>query len=560
MLTFAFYGRVSTEDQQDPASSRAWQIHRGRQLIEPQSGVIVAEFFDIGQSRSVPWKRRPEAHRLLEAFKAPGRPFDAVVIGEPQRAFYGSQFGLTFPVFTHHGVALWVPEVGGAVDPGSEAHDLVMTLFGGMSKGERTRIQTRVRSAMGAQAAAQGRFLGGRPPYGYQLGDAGAHPNPEKASFGARLHRLEPHPETAPVVRRIFAEFLVGRGYFAIAERLTADGIPSPSAHDRARNTHRPGRSWGKSSVRSILINPRYTGYEVWNKQRRDEVLLDIEDVAAGHESVMRWNDESEWIWSTDPAHEALVGKADFDAVGALIKSRSHVTKGRKQRPAGRTYPLRGRVSCSICGRRLQGSSIRNESYYRCRYTEEYAPTDEFIHPKNVYLRERHVLPLVDEWLAGLFHPRHINRTCQLLLAAADDGIERTARLDAARQAIAECDTKIVRYRVLLDTGTDPTIVANWLHEVSAARALAQARYEQLQAARQPLDANDLCKILHDVGGLVGALDGTDPALRSEFYGTVGLETTYNPSDQLLLVSAIPPVGVRFVSEGGLEPPRPFGH
>ncbi len=46
----------------------------------------------------------------------PHRGFTAVVIGEPQRAFYGNQFGLTFPVFTHFGVALWVPEVGGAVD------------------------------------------------------------------------------------------------------------------------------------------------------------------------------------------------------------------------------------------------------------------------------------------------------------------------------------------------------------------------------------------------------------------------------------------------------------
>jgi hypothetical protein len=106
------------------------------------------------------------------------------VIGEPQRAFYGNQFGLTFPVFVHYGVELWVPEVGGAVDPGSEAHDLVMSLYGGMSKGERTRIKTRVRTAMAAQAAIEGRFLGGRPPYGYQLIDVGPHPNPAKAAIG----------------------------------------------------------------------------------------------------------------------------------------------------------------------------------------------------------------------------------------------------------------------------------------------------------------------------------------------------------------------------------------
>ena len=127
MIRFAFYGRVSTEDQQDPESSKQWQLHRSRQLIEPAGGVFVAEFFDIGQSRSLPWKRRPEAARLLVALARPDRGFDAVVIGEPQRAFYGNQFGLTFPVFTHYGVELWVPEVGGKIDPGSEAHDLVMS-------------------------------------------------------------------------------------------------------------------------------------------------------------------------------------------------------------------------------------------------------------------------------------------------------------------------------------------------------------------------------------------------------------------------------------------------
>lgn len=54
MRRFAFYGRVSTEDQQDPKSSRDWQLARSRQLIEPVDGEIVAEFFDIGQSRSLP--------------------------------------------------------------------------------------------------------------------------------------------------------------------------------------------------------------------------------------------------------------------------------------------------------------------------------------------------------------------------------------------------------------------------------------------------------------------------------------------------------------------------
>jgi DNA invertase Pin-like site-specific DNA recombinase len=64
------------------------------------------------------------------------------------------------------GVPLWVPEVGGPINPRNEAHDLVMSVFGGMSKGERNRIKIRVKAAMGAQAKNEGRFLGGARPTG----------------------------------------------------------------------------------------------------------------------------------------------------------------------------------------------------------------------------------------------------------------------------------------------------------------------------------------------------------------------------------------------------------
>jgi site-specific DNA recombinase len=120
----------------------------------------------------------------------------------------------------------------------------MMNLFGGMSKGERARIKVRVRSAMADQAAREGRYLGGRPPYGYELADNGPHPNPGKAAVGQRSHKLEVDPIAAPVVKRIFAEYIGGTGLYGVAESLTRDGIPSPAAHDRARNRHRDGRAW----------------------------------------------------------------------------------------------------------------------------------------------------------------------------------------------------------------------------------------------------------------------------------------------------------------------------
>ena len=165
-----------------------------------------------------------------------------MVIGEPQRAFYGNQFGKTFPLFAHYGVPLWVPEVGGPIDPDNEAHDLIMSVFGGMSKGERNRIKIRVRTAMAAQAQLEGRFLGGRPPYGYQLIDAGPHPNPAKAADGKRLHALAIDDPAAGVVERIFAEFLAGHGL------LRHRRAPHPRRHPLPVRA-RPGAATGTAAA-----------------------------------------------------------------------------------------------------------------------------------------------------------------------------------------------------------------------------------------------------------------------------------------------------------------------
>jgi site-specific DNA recombinase len=536
MLRLAFYGRVSTEDQQDPESSRTWQLHRSQQLIEPHGGVLVGEYFDCGHSRSLPWQRRPAASQLLEALRDPDRGFAGVVIGEPQRAFYGNQFSLTFPIFTHYGVQLWVPEVGGPIDPGSEAHDLVMTLFGGMSKGERTRVKTRVRAAMSAQTATEGRFLGGRPPYGYQLADAGPHHHPAKAAVGARLHRLEPDPTTAKVVPRIFELFLADHGYYAIAEQLTAEGIPSPAGHDLARNPHRPGRAWAKSAVRAILRNPRYTGYQVWGRQRRDEILLDVNDVAAGHVSRMRWNDPDRWIWSTQPTHQPLVDQATFQAVQSRIATRSPHSR-RTPRATPRPYLLRGRLHCALCERRLQGQWIRGEAYYRCRYPAEYAAASSFQHPKSVYLREVDLVGHLDNWLTELFSPTNLDHTCQTL-ATANRSDPAGDQRRAARQVLADCQRRLDRYRAALEVGTDPAVVQQWIAEVTATRTAAEAQLRDSRTNPDEFTPEQVRRLLEQAGGLVEALDRSDPTLRAQLYEELGINGVYDPDRRTVHIQA----------------------
>jgi hypothetical protein len=127
-LRFAFYGRVSTEDWQDPETSRARQLAQAV-MLTAGIGVIAAEFFDTGHSRTLAWARRPQAAALVAALADPDRGWDAIVIGEYERAFYGNQYALMAPLFEHYGVSLWMPEVGGRVDCAGPGRDAVWGCF-----------------------------------------------------------------------------------------------------------------------------------------------------------------------------------------------------------------------------------------------------------------------------------------------------------------------------------------------------------------------------------------------------------------------------------------------
>jgi site-specific DNA recombinase len=532
---FAFYGRVSTEDNQDPESSYNWQFMLAENLVKPAGGRIVDSFFDVGDSRSIPWPRRPHASRLLAALRDPNRGFDNVAIGEPRRAFYGNQYGLTVPVFAHFGVRLWVPEVGGPIDPDNEAHDLVMSVFGGMSKGERTRVKVRVRSAMATQAHLQGRYLGGRPPYGYTLKDLGPHPNPQKAADGKRLHGLTPDPLTAPVVRRIFRDFLNGNGIFAIAEALTSEGILSPSAYDHARNPHRDGRAWAKSAVRVILTNPRYTGRQVWNKQRTDEVLVDVDDVALGHVPVMRWNPRDKWITSQEIVHEPVISDETFNAARDLLGSRAHNPAAHKPHRTRHPYLFKSLIYCSVCKRRMQGQHSHDVAYYRCRYPSDYALANRVDHPKNVIMREDLATGPIDHWLASVFDPSLRERTIELLVRQIGGEVWPAVPGHRKPHDIAtDFDKKIARYKQALDEGASPAVVATWIAEAEQQRdhALASGRTAREDDAVDSMTAKDIARLVAELGDIAEALQEAKPEHKFDLYRSLPLRLTYSAETQ----------------------------
>jgi site-specific DNA recombinase len=398
-LRFAFYGRVSTEDYQDPVTSRARQRDRAAALVAG-FGLIVVEFFDVGQSRELSWARRPQAAPLLAALADPDRGFDAIVIGEYERAFYGSQYAAMAPLFEHYGVQLWLPEAGGRVNFAAEGDEQLMLALGVQSKREITRTRIRVRTAMAAQARDQGRYLGGRPPYGYRLADAGPHPNKAHAAWGRRAHRLEPDPHTATVVRWMFAQRLAGHSLARITRALNDAEIPCPSAADPDRNPHRSGAAWILFTVRAILANPRYTGRQVWNRQPTSHELVDPANTGLGHRQVQRWGLPDGWIISARPAHPALVSEEDFIAVQGIRADRDNGETASRRR-----YLLAGLLQCGVCGRRLESCWANNRAAYRCRHGHSSATTPDPARPKNTYVREDHILAHLPALLANAEPP-----------------------------------------------------------------------------------------------------------------------------------------------------------
>jgi len=131
-------------------------------------------------------------------------------------------------------------------------------------------------------------FEQGKPtycrPYGYRMVD----------------HRLEIEPQEADVIRRIFSDYLSGKGTTLIAKELNADAVPS-----------RFGK-WRPSSVYYILRNPCYAGNLLLQKYHIPDFRSKKKVVNNG-----QWRQ-----YLVEGAHEAIIDKAVFEQVQAEIEHR----------------------------------------------------------------------------------------------------------------------------------------------------------------------------------------------------------------------------------------------
>ncbi|HEY0233920.1 MAG TPA: recombinase family protein [Afipia sp.] len=174
--------------------------------------------------------------------------------------------------------------------------------------------------------------------------------------------------EQAEIVRRIFREYVAGKGPQRIAADLNRDGIPSPT-----------GKRWNDTTIRGnriissgILNCELYIGVIRWNRQRK------LKNPDTGH-FAYRLNPESEWIRSEAPELRIVpqelwdAAKAQQDELTVRYKNRVEAAREGTKRSLARNGAmnathrprtlLSGLLFCGCCG----GSyARRGQDRYAC--------------------------------------------------------------------------------------------------------------------------------------------------------------------------------------------------
>jgi DNA invertase Pin-like site-specific DNA recombinase len=199
------YARVSTLAQADEGESLDVQ-QRTIAGYGQMHGLDVAQVFvERGVSGSKPLADRPQGAVLLAAL----RPGDVVITPKLDRMFRSALDALdVLGRLKQAGVALHMIDLGGdTTDNG--VSKLVFTILSAVAEAERDRTHERITEVKTDQRK-RGRYLGGKVPWGYRVGDMG---------------ELVPIPEQQAALKRMRKLRDQGLTLRAIAEQMRAAGV-----------------------------------------------------------------------------------------------------------------------------------------------------------------------------------------------------------------------------------------------------------------------------------------------------------------------------------------------
>jgi site-specific DNA recombinase len=511
MTRFAWYGRLSTKDKQDPTISFPSQRNECERKAVELGGRIVCDFTDQETGRRddrVAW-----SELIREARERDTRRFDSVVIYSTSRLSRDLFHALAFErELSRAGVQVYYSVAAG--DQTSPEGRLMRHMFQALDQFEVEKLGREVRRGQ-TENTRQGYRNGGRAPYGYRL-NREPHPDPRRARSGDHKTRLEPDPEQAPVVVEIFERYLAGWGFKEITNHLNRPGGPPPPQHvDSKRNT---AGKWSKSTIRCILENPVYTGRLYWNR-------LDFRQSKLGEGPLVR-RPEEEWV-QADRRHPAIVTDEQFQKVQGHHAQRVSTEGSRRRSTQRRSYALRGIVHCATGHNplRMHGKERKGITYYACCYRIAYGDTaaEALGHGKWQYMREDNLEPIIDKFFAtDIFGPQRVRRFREqhaaLTPALMDQDATQRKRLTAT---LANLDQRIERQVAAIESGVDPVLVGERIRSLKGERQQSEtalAQLDLLQRERIGLDLDEACAVLDSLPDLSKPLAKADPELRRSVY------------------------------------------
>jgi site-specific DNA recombinase len=303
------YLRVSSAERTGKNETIGNQKNFALRLAE-QQGIDLLDFYvDNDVSGAIPMADRPDGKRLLADSKA-GR-FDVVWIYKIDRLGRDTIDSLTVAKgFSQAGIR--IVSMTEPFDTHGPQGEFVFTIFAAVAQMERTNILDRTMLGR-LEAVRDNRWVGGRLPYGYLVQD----------------RRLAPHPQQAPVVRRIFRLYADGFDTSAICRILNGEGIPSQL-----------GGEWETRSINRILQNRLYVGTGTYRKFKpaENQIQYDV---------------------------PAVVDSELFDACQLTRKRRPRTGRRAERYP----FLLSGLINCA-CGSAVHGNCVNKAGklypYYRC--------------------------------------------------------------------------------------------------------------------------------------------------------------------------------------------------
>lgn len=169
------YCRVSTNLQDNGIETQQRAI-TGYAMMKGWN--IDHSFLETAVSGSIPVSDRPEGFKLLSILKAG----DIVITAKLDRMFRSAADALvTLEELKSMGIELHMIDLGGDVC-GNGISKLVFTILSAVAEQERDRIRERIRETKRYQAS-EGRYLGGKVPFGYQVSEGQLVPVPEQQAI-----------------------------------------------------------------------------------------------------------------------------------------------------------------------------------------------------------------------------------------------------------------------------------------------------------------------------------------------------------------------------------------